>query len=126
MPTPMTVLPNSFSFVTNGEKSESPDRMANVSMWSFVRHISIASTESLMSAEFLPVYARSGISISSMPSSCRGVMASSKRCQSQYARFAVMRPLSTRRSRMRLTSGLGPGSWCPFFLRLPVPSARFS
>ena len=32
MPTPITVLPNSLSLATSGEKSESPDRMAKVSM----------------------------------------------------------------------------------------------
>ena len=55
MPTPMTVLPNSLSLETSGEKSESPERMAKVSMWSLVRQISIASTARRMSAEFLPV-----------------------------------------------------------------------
>lgn len=83
MPTPMTVLSNSRSLETSGEKSESPDRIANVSMWVLVRHISIASTDRRMSAEFLPVCARSGISMSSTPSSCSGVTAPSKRCQSQ-------------------------------------------
>ena len=83
MPTPITVLSNSRSLETSGEKSESPERIAKVSMWFLVRHISTASTARRMSAEFLPVKARSGISMSSMPSSCRGVTASSKRCQSQ-------------------------------------------
>ena len=55
MPTPMTVLPNSLSLATSGEKSESPERIAKVSMCSLVRAISIASTERRMSAEFLPV-----------------------------------------------------------------------
>ena len=55
IPTPMTVLPNSLSFETSGEKSESPERIAKVSMWSLVRHISTASTARRISAEFLPV-----------------------------------------------------------------------
>ena len=73
LPTPITVLSYSRSFATTGEKSESPDRIAKVSMWLLVRHISTASTARRMSAEFLPVLARSGISMSSMPSSCSGV-----------------------------------------------------
>jgi hypothetical protein len=54
---------------TSGEKSESPEQITNVVMCAFELARSIASTTMRMSAEFLPVYARCGMSISSMAAS---------------------------------------------------------
>ena len=53
-PRPMTFLSFSFSFETSGEKSESPEQITKVVMWSLEATRSMASTTMRMSAEFLP------------------------------------------------------------------------
>ena len=73
-PSPITSRPSSLSFDTSGEKSLSPLRITKVSMWSFEYARSIASTHMRMSAEFLPVMTRLGISISSTAASCSAVV----------------------------------------------------
>ena len=70
IPMPMTCLPFSLSLETSGEKSESPDTITKVSMCSLDQARSMASTTRRMSAEFLPVMLRRGISMSSMAASC--------------------------------------------------------
>ena len=54
---------------TRGEKSESPETITNVSMWGLLQARSMASTTRRISAEFLPVWLRLGISISSIAAS---------------------------------------------------------
>ena len=53
-PSPITYLLFSLSFETSGEKSESPEQTTKQLMCSFWKDMSIASTTSRMSAEFLP------------------------------------------------------------------------
>ena len=53
-PTPITYLLFSLSLETSGEKSESPEATTKQLMCSFWNDMSIASTTSRMSAEFLP------------------------------------------------------------------------
>ena len=74
MPRPMTCLPFSLSFETSGEKSESPETITKVSTWGLLQARSMASTTRRMSAEFLPVWDRLGISISSMAASWNGAV----------------------------------------------------
>ena len=52
MPTPMTYLPYSFSFMTRLEKSESPESRMNVPISGRVNISSTASIASLMSVAF--------------------------------------------------------------------------
>ena len=82
MPSPITCLPFSLSLATSGEKSLSPETTTKVSMCSLLQLRSMASTTRRMSAEFLPVLSRRGISISSMPFSCRLCVWLRKRFQS--------------------------------------------
>ena len=74
IPRPMTCLPFSLSLETSGEKSESPETITKVSTWGLLQARSIASTTRRMSAEFLPVWLRLGISISSMAASWKGAV----------------------------------------------------
>ena len=68
-PRPMTYLLFSFSLETRGEKSESPEATTKQLMCSFWNDMSMASTTSRMSAEFLPPTDFWGTSISSMAAS---------------------------------------------------------
>src|SRR5947208_3741940 len=104
IPRPITCLPFSLSFATSGEKSLSPETITNVSMCSLLQLRSMASTTSRMSAEFLPVDSRRGISISSIPFSCRLWVWLRNRFQSAYATLTMTLPFSSSRSRMRRTS----------------------
>ena len=68
-PRPMTYLSFSFSLLTRGEKSESPEAMQKQSMCSFWNDMSMASTTSRMSAEFFPPTDFWGTSINSTAAS---------------------------------------------------------
>ena len=72
IPTQIVYLLFSRNFATSGEKSESPVTSANTPMCGLVCASSSASTTILMSALFLPLSLRPGISISSTPASCSG------------------------------------------------------
>src|SRR5579871_4087646 len=71
-----------------------------------------------MSAEFLPLWARRGISISSMAASCSCVVKLAKRLQSAYDFLQTILPFSTSRSRTRTMSKRSRRPW--------KPRARFS
>ena len=64
----------------------------------------MASTTRRMSAEFLPVMPRRGISTSSMAASCSPPVYMPNRLQSAYAFLATIFPFSTSRSRTLLIS----------------------
>ncbi len=82
-PRPTTVLLFSRSLYASGQKSESPEAMTKVSMCSRTYDSSRASMTRRMSAPFLPERVEGGTSISSTPNSCRWLLASLKRAQSQ-------------------------------------------
>ncbi len=82
VPMPMTRLSSSFSFMTSGVKSESPDMRTKVSSQGRVKAISIASTTRAMSARFFsaPLYDVSSAIV--MPSSNMRCLNRAKRPQS--------------------------------------------
>src|SRR3990172_2157120 len=118
-PTPMTNLLFSRSLETRGEKSLSPEAITKVSMCSLEYDRSMASTTMRISAEFLPLYDRRGISISSMAASWKPRLYSVYFSQSAYARFTMILPFSTSRSRTRPTSNV-------LYLASRAPRAIFS
>src|SRR5258706_766324 len=81
-PSPITYLLFSFSLLTRGEKSESPEATTKQLMCSFWNDMSIPSTTSRMSAEFLPPTDFWGTSISSMAASWQLRFQSEDRIQS--------------------------------------------
>src|SRR3970040_258567 len=118
-PMPMTNLCVSRSVETRGEKSLSPEAITKVSMCSFEYERSMAQTTMRISAEFLPLYDRRGISISSMAASWKPRLYSVYFSQSAYARFTMILPFSTSRSRTRPTSNV-------LYLASRAPRAIFS
>ena len=73
-PRPITYLLFSFSLLTSGEKSESPEATTKQLMCSFWNDMSIASTTRRMSAEFLPPTDFCGTSISSIAASWKAAL----------------------------------------------------
>src|SRR3972149_2558537 len=118
-PTPMTNLLFSRSLETRGEKSLSPEAITKVSMCSLEYDRSMASTTMRISAEFLPLYDRRGISISSMAASWKPPCHSAFLPQSADPRVTMILPFSTSRSRTRPTSNV-------LYLASRAPRAIFS